>query len=150
MRAFSFIIILVLAMSCKTHAPIVRTVTNTDTVFLERIETIRVPVESKVIIKDPCDSLGVLIPFKQTLKVDDTDVVVQNTEGAIDIYIKLDSLKQVMEKERKKSQTETIIEIPVEVPTPFLPKIFWYSIGLNILLLIYLLRGFIPFLKFIP
>ena len=138
------------ASSCCTPREIVRTETNYDTIVVNKIEKVQVPIHSTITIEEPCDSLGILKDFKQTIKTGKAKITVSNVNGTIDVQVDMDSIKEVWKSEQSKSQKETIIEIPVEVPKPFLPKIFWYSIGVNVLLLIYALRKFIPFLKFIP
>ncbi len=139
-----FIVLMVglLFVQCKPKE-IVVTQTIRDTISTTIIEKVEVPINHTIIVDEPCDSLGILKQFNQTFKTEHATVTISNHNGSIVAEIDLDSIKQVWESSYV-GKTEIVIkEIPVEVPKPFLPKIFWYSIGANVLALIIIFRKYL-------
>jgi len=147
---YIIIILIIILGSCKPKE-IVITQTIRDTINIQTIEKIEVPINHTITISEPCDSLGILKDFEQTFKTNHTQVTVSNDNGAISVKINLDSIKQVWIKEYE-GKTETIVkEIEVDKPIPFIPKWVWYISGILFSYITYrILRIYIPFLKILP
>lgn len=144
-------VVFLLLGSCKVRQPTVITNTIHDTIHIEKVERIREPIKTTIVITDPCDSIGILKDFKRTLKTSTAEVIVSNEEGDISVEVNLDSIKQVWEKEFKGEQSFTIKEIPVDKPVLFIPKWVWYISGTTLLYIVYrVLRIYIPILKILP
>lgn len=125
MRYFVLFLLLLL-IGCKTKAPVVETQTVYDTVYRDRVERISVPIDNTIVIEEPCDSLGVLKRFKQTLNVSGTKVVVESKNGNIQAQINLDSIKSVWEKDYKAKVVTKTVFVDRPVPEPYVPK--WVKI----------------------
>jgi len=139
-----------LLIGCKAKQPTVITQTIRDTINISTIRTVQVPIETEIIIKDPCDSLGILKDFKQTFKTEKVYITLTSNNGNIDLDINLDSLESVF-KTKYEGKSEIIVkEIPIDKPVPFIPNWVWYLLGYSILSTAFALRKFIPFLKWIP
>jgi len=144
------IIVFALAVGCKAKQPTVITNTIRDTINISTIRTVQVPIETEIIIKDPCDSLGILKDFKQTFKTKKVYITVQSKNGDISAEINLDSIEEVF-KTKYEGKTEIVVkEIPVDKPVPFIPKVFWIMVGYSVLMTMWKFKRFIPFLKFLP
>ena len=137
------IIILILLVGCK---PQQITVTKTeyvhDTISVEKIVKINVPVKQVVEIESPCDSLGNLKPFKTVLKSEKGNVTVVGKDNSISVEFNLDSIKEVYRKEFQSHVSDKVEIKEVEVKQP-LPKWIWYSLGLNFILLIWTFKKLI-------
>ena len=137
------LIILILLTSCK---PQQITVTKTeyvhDTISVEKIVKINVPVKQVVEIESPCDSLGNLKPFKTVLKSEKGNVTVVGKDNSISVEFNLDSIKEVHLKEFQSHVSDKVEIREVEVKQP-LPKWIWYSLGLNLILLIWTFKKLI-------
>jgi len=82
-----------------------------DTVNVKVFKTIIKPIEKKIIIENPCDSLGILKSFDKEIQTELSSVRVYNDRGVIKAEINIDSLKQVYHKEFKtKYQSKTEIK----------------------------------------
>ena len=147
------IAMVVLLTGCKTkQVPIQSQQVRNDTVFVERIKTIQVPVENTIYVDEPCDSLGMLKQFKQTFKAGGTRIVIQNNKGRIEAKINLDSIKNVWEREFKQSNSNTEITktVEVEVEKPVRDKRFWIGWIGFISALIWIFRKYIyRFIKWV-
>jgi len=139
-----------LLIGCKAKQPTVITNTVRDTINISTIRTVQVPIETEIIIKDPCDSLGILKDFKQTFKTKKVYITVQSKNGDISAEINLDSIEEVF-KTKYEGRTEIVVkEIPVDNPVPFIPKIFWWVIGYSVLMTAWKFKKFIPIVKYLP
>lgn len=148
MKKLLIVIVLVLLSSCRTKE-IVRTVTEKDTIKIDRIVKITPEQLDEIVFEDVCDSLTGLKPFRYTTTSNVGEVSVEASEGDIRVEIDRDSLYQVWEKEyvsRNRQEKEVIT-----VKEKYIPKFFkWLlrtSLTINALLLIWIFRG--PLLKII-
>ncbi len=149
-KAFMLILLILLLSGCKAKKPTVITQTIRDTINIETVRTIQVPVERIITISSPCDSLGVLKDFKQTLVDGKVKVVIRSVNNTIVAEVNIDSIKEVWVREFKGEVREKVTFVDREVPKPFIPKFVWWISGGFILSLVFNFRKFIPFLKFIP
>jgi len=139
------ILVLLLISSCKAKR-VEHTVYRTDTIKTSAVIKIRAPQLNNIEIEHPCDSLGNLKPFKYTFgtgnnktvlkAVNDTIYLEQNIDSIVNS--KIDTYKSSNEKESKKTIQYRI------------PKWCWYLLIYSILLTVWTLRKFIPYLKLLP
>jgi hypothetical protein len=131
------LIILILLVSCKPQQiTVTKTEYQKDTIYVEKVVKINVPQTQIVEIESPCDSLGVLKPFKTTLKSDKVNVSIVSKDGKLTATINLDSIKEVYQKEFQSSVSNKVEIREVKIKQP-LPKWIWYSLGINLVLLIW-------------
>ena len=133
---------LILLVGCKPTQTVTKTEYVHDTISVEKIVKINVPVKQIVEIEQPCDSLGNLKPFKTTLKNSKANISIESKNGVLVAKINLDSLKEVYQKEFQSKQVEKveIREVPIKQP---ISKFWWWSLILNVILLIWVFRKFI-------
>ena len=146
---YLLIILIFLIVGCKAkQITTEKIITKTDTIYKNKVETIEVPVNNTLVVEQPCDSTGVLRAFKQTFKTKTVYVTIEGKDNVITANINLDSIKQSTIEEYKSSIST---EKEVITVTKFKnKKVMWYSLGANIVLLMFIFRKFIPFLRFIP
>lgn len=129
----------VLATSCaaKKTTVQVKEVIKTDTLVITKDRIIQKAVHDTLVIDNPCDSLGILKPFKQRLVTAQGNVTIQTKGNAIEAVINLDSIQSVWEKEYKASAVSTAENKIVETIRYRLPA--WaiiYMIMVTVLLLL--------------
>ena len=128
-------IILLLFYGCKAKHT-TTTVTKTDTIFKEKIVTITEPVFNDVIIKEPCDSLGNLKPINYTTSSGKVKVVLKSVRDTLYLTTNVDSIVDSRVNEFKSSY-KTEKEVITKTKTP---KWAWYSLIINVLLLLWIFR----------
>ena len=129
----------VLATSCaaKKTTVQVKEVIKTDTLVITKDRIIQKAVHDTLVIDNPCDSLGILKPFKQRLATAQGNVTIQTKGNAIEAVINLDSIQSVWEKEYKASAVSTAENKTVETIRYKLPA--WaiiYMVVVTVLLLL--------------
>ena len=129
----------VLATSCaaKKTTVQVKEVIKTDTLVITKDRIIQKAVHDTLVIDNPCDSLGILKPFKQRLTTAQGNVTIQTKGNAIEAVINLDSIQSVWEKEYKASAISTAQNKTVETIRYKLPA--WaiiYMLIVTVLLLL--------------
>lgn len=135
------VVILLLFASCtaKKITTQVKEVVVNDTIILTKDRIITKAVNDTILIESPCDSLGVLKPFKERLKTAQGTITIQSKNNVIEANINLDSIVQSIEK-RYESKTvdtkEKTDTLKVKYRTPiWLILSLVFSIVLNLLLL---------------
>lgn len=136
------IILVFLFIGCKPQQTVTKTEYVHDSIYVDRVEKIFVPQTQVVTIEKPCDSLGNLKDFKTVIKNDKANVTVEGKNGVLTAEINLDSIKEVYQKEFQSNQVEKVEIRYVNVKTP-ISKFWWYSLILNIILLIWVFRKYI-------
>ena len=136
---FILLVLAVLATSCaaKKTTVQVKEVVKTDTLVITKDRIIQKAVHDTLVINNPCDSLGILKPFKQRLVTAQGNVTIQTKGNAIEAVINLDSIQSVWEKEYKASAVSTAENKTVETIRYRLPA--WaiiYMILVSLLLLL--------------
>lgn len=138
-------IIYILFVSCK--AKVVHTETHTiDTIKVEKIIKIKPSQLNSIKIENVCDSLGKLKTFKYIFGSGKDKTVLKMVNNTVYLEQNIDSIKQETIKEYKSSIKDSE-SLTIKTKTP---KWVWYSLLINLLLLIWIFRKFIPFFKFIP
>lgn len=138
------IVVLLLFVGCKSNIKTVET-TKVDTVRVSKVIKIDKPQLNELIIENVCDSLGNLKIINYTSNSGKLKTSLKSDKNTLKLEVNLDSIKQVWEKEYKSSildvkEKETIIK-------KVIPKWVWYSILINILLLVWIFRK--PLLRLI-
>lgn len=148
MKKLLIVIVLVFFSSCKTKE-IVRTVTEKDTIRIDRIVKISPEQLNEIVFEDVCDSLTGLRPFRYTTTSNVGEVSVEAAKGDLSVKIDTDSLYQVWEKEyisRNRQEKEVITVTEKYIPR-WIKRLLWFSILLNIGTLGWIFRK--PLLAFI-
>ena len=145
------IIILILLSSCKSQKPIVTSTTKIDTVKIKEIVKVEVPIEKIVTVEQPCDSLGNLKPIDKEIITKYVKIYIKDKDGALVVKTNIDSIIESRIETEKSSWEKEVVQLP---PVKYVPNLVRYlawigGIGLFIVLL-KVLKPFIPFLKFIP
>ena len=135
------IVILLLFTSCTAKKVITKSekVIVNDTIILTKDRIVTKAVNDTIIIDSPCDSTGILKPFKQRLKTAQGEITIQSKNNVLEATINLDSIVQSIEK-RYESKTVDIKEksdtLKVKYKTPlWLVLSLVFSVLLNVLLL---------------
>jgi len=117
-----------------------KVVTNTETKYLHdtivrtEVRNVFKEIKDTITIESPCDSLGVLRPFKSVLKTDRGNISISSENGSIQAKIALDSIVQSIQKDYQ-SKTSTFTATHSEIKTRNIyPK--WLVITLAISLFI--------------
>jgi hypothetical protein len=135
------ILILLLFTSCTAKKIVTQTkeVVVNDTIILTKDRIVTKAVNDTIIIKNPCDSLGVLKPFKERLKTDQGQITIQSKNNVLQATINLDSIVQSIEKRYKSKTIDTVKKsdtLKVKYRTPvWLILSLVFSVIINLLLL---------------
>lgn len=135
------VVILLLFASCtaKKITTQVKEVVVNDTIILTKDRIITKAVNDTILIESPCDSLGVLKPFKERLKTAQGQITIQSKNNVIEANINLDSIVQSIEKRYESKTTDTIEKsdtLKVKYKTPiWLVLSLVFSVIINLLLL---------------
>ena len=140
MKYFS-IIFLLLFLSCAAKKTTKQTkeIVKNDTIIITKDRYIFKAVRDSFLIESPCDTLGILKPFKQRLVTAQGNITIEGKNNTITAEINLDSIVQSIEKKYKstivKSTEKQAIEI-VRYKTPlWLIVTAAFSILLNFVLI---------------
>ena len=135
------IVILLLFTSCTAKKVITKSekVIVNDTIILTKDRIVTKAVNDTILIENPCDSLGILKPFKERLKTSQGEITIQSKNNALEATINLDSIVQSIEK-RYESKTidtkEKSDTLKIKYKTPiWLVLSLIFSVVVNLLLL---------------
>ena len=135
------IIILLLFTSCTAKKIVTQTkeVIVNDTIILTKDRIVTKAVNDTILIESPCDSLGILKPFKQRLKTAQGQITIQSKNNVIEATINLDSIVQSIEKRYESKTVDTKEKsdtLKVKYKTPlWLVLSLVFSVIMNVLLL---------------
>lgn len=153
MRWLFMVILFVMALGCgstteTTHS---QTTTAKDSVVVKERIIVRQGVNLETIVNQPCDSLGNLKPFKQTLRDKGVSISVESKEDTLVATVKLDSListqKEVIKQSDKTSDRQEVI---VKTKTKNNKFVLWSAIILWIYIAYRVARIAYPPLRFLP
>jgi hypothetical protein len=138
----SLIVILLLLSSCGSKKIVTQTkeIIKNDTIIITKDRVITKAIVDSIIIKEPCDSLGILKPFKQRLKTDRGTITIENRNNSIEAIINLDSIVQSVEKQYKSNVTKTVSDNKTEIIKYRIPCWIIVSLVVSILLNVILVR----------
>jgi uncharacterized Rmd1/YagE family protein len=135
------IVILLLFTSCTAKKVItqIKEVIVNDTIILTKDRIVTKAVNDTILIESPCDSLGILKPFKERLRITQGQITIQSKNNVIEATINLDSIVQSIEK-RYESKTidtkEKSDTLKIKYRTPvWLVLSLVFSVIVNLLLL---------------
>jgi len=135
------IVILLLLTSCTAKKVVTQTkeVIVNDTIILTKDRVVTKAVNDTILIESPCDSLGILKPFKQRLKTAQGQITIQSKNNALEATINLDSIVQSIEKRYESKIVDTKEKsdtLKVKYKTPlWLVLSLIFSVVVNVLLL---------------
>jgi len=135
------IVILLLFTSCTAKKVITQTkeVIKNDTIIVTKDRYVTKAVNDTIIIESPCDSLGVLKPFKERLKTAQGQITIQSKNNVIQANINLDSIVQSIEKRYESKTVDTVQKsdtLKIKYRTPvWLVLSLVFSVIVNLLLL---------------
>ena len=135
------IVLLLLFTSCTAKKVITQTkeVIKNDTIIVTKDRIVTKAVNDTILIESPCDSLGILKPFKQRLKTAQGEITIQSKNNAIEATINLDSIVQSIEKRYESKTVDTkeksdTLKIKYRTPV-WLVLSLVFSVIVNLLLL---------------
>jgi len=140
MKYFSLIFLLLfLSCAAKKTTKQTKEIVKNDTIIITKDRYIYKAVKDSFLIKSPCETLGILKPFKQRLVTAQGNITIEGKNNTITAKINLDSIVQSIEKKYKstivKSTEKEAIEI-VRYKTPlWLIVTAAFSILLNFVLI---------------
>jgi len=135
------IVFLLLFTSCTAKKVITQTkeVIKNDTIIVTKDRYVTKAVNDTIIIESPCDSLGVLKPFKERLKTAQGQITIQSKNNVIQANINLDSIVQSIEKRYESKTVDTTQKsdtLKIKYRTPiWLVLSLVFSVIINLLLL---------------
>ena len=135
------VVILLLFASCTAKKVITQTkeVIVNDTIILTKDRIVTKAVNDTILIESPCDSLGVLKPFKERLKTAQGQITIQSKNNVIQANINLDSIVQSIEKRYESKAINTTQKsdtLKIKYRTPiWLVLSLIFSVIVNLLLL---------------
>jgi len=140
MKYFSLIFLLLfLSCAAKKTTKQTKEIVKNDTIIITKDRYIFKAVRDSFLIESPCDTLGILKPFKQRLATAQGNITIEGKNNTITAKINLDSIVQIIEKKYKstivKSTEKQAIEI-VRYKTPlWLIVTAAFSVLLNFVLI---------------
>ena len=135
-------------VSCGSKKVITETeyITKTDTLIVKKDRFITKKVVDTLFVENPCDSLGVLKPFKNVLKTSNASITLESVNGNIEARINLDSIISSIESKYKTKAVEVVKENTSEIVKYrthlWIVLSLVISVGINLLLL----KKYIPFI----
>lgn len=135
------IVILLLFTSCTAKKVITKSerVIVNDTIILTKDRIVTKAVNDTILIESPCDSTGILKPFKQRLKTAQGQITIQSKNNVLEATINLDSIVQSIEKRYESKTVDTKEKsdtLKIKYKTPlWLVLSLIFSVVINVLLL---------------
>ena len=135
------IVILLLFTSCTAKKIVTQTkeVIVNDTIILTKDRIVTKAVNDTILIESPCDSTGILKPFKERLKTAQGEITIQSKNNVLEATINLDSIVQSIEKRYESKTVDTKEKsntLKVKYKTPlWLVLSLVFSVIINVLLL---------------
>ncbi len=124
MKRLIYLLAFSLFFSCATKKTITEfkeiVVKDTITEFKDRIVT--KAITDTLFVENPCDSLGLLKDFKQTINTGSAKIVLENKKGNIQATVNIDSLvnsKIAVFKSNYKTEKEYVDKEVIKWKTPF-------------------------------
>lgn len=133
-RTILILLIAWLFLSCRSTK--VKETIKTDTIYKSEIVKITPSQLNSIKIESICDSLGNLKQFKYVFSQGKSKTVLKTIKDTLYLESNIDSIVDSKVKEYKSS----LISKKGVIKVPYIPKWVWYSLALNILLLVWLFR----------
>lgn len=135
------VVILLLFTSCTAKKVITKSerVIVNDTIILTKDRIVTKAVNDTILIESPCDSTGILKPFKERLRTAQGQITIQSKNNVIQANINLDSIVQSIEKRYESKTVDTVQKsdtLKIKYRTPvWLVLSLVFSVIINLLLL---------------
>ena len=116
MKYFSLIFLLLfLSCAAKKTTKQTKEIVKNDTIIITKDRYIFKAVRDSFLIKRPCDTLGILKPFKQRLVTAQGNITIEGKNNTITAEINLDSIVQSIEKKYKSTIVKSTEKEAIEV-----------------------------------
>lgn len=145
---FYILIMLATFMSCRTKKETIHTIKEIDSVYVFKTELKTAPIITRMQFSKLCDSAGNLRPINYFQNTGKAKIRIQTIRDTLYVDYDLDSVKQSAINTYKSSLKDEKLKETKVVYKP--TKWLWYSLALNVLLLLFILRKYIPYLKLLP
>lgn len=142
-RVVKYILLVVVVSfiySCRCNK-VTTTSTVMDSVYVNNTQFITAPTKGVNTYKIECDSTGQIKPFKSTSEINGITTSIEVKDGLIVSKVTKEADTVSSTSIEHYNNTSTVIEVPVEVPKPYIPKILWYSLGGNLLAVAWFFKG---------
>ena len=133
-------IVIISVLGCKTPKTVYKNVETHDTIVITEVIKVVQPRLTNLIVDSPCDSLGRLKPiFYETITPTKT-LSIKTIDNKLVITEKQDStvVQKVVDKQTNSVSTSDEIKLLIKTP-----KWAYYSLILNVLLLVWVARKLI-------
>lgn len=112
-----FIIILLAITSCATKKTTIQKeyINKVDTLIVTKDRIITERFTDTLTVENPCDSLGVLKPFKQSISVPQGEITIVSNNGNIEAEIDLKAYESLFESKYRTKYEEKQKELNVEI-----------------------------------
>lgn len=134
--------------SCRTKKETIHTITKIDSIHVFKTELKTAPIITRMQFSKLCDSTGNLRPINYFQNTGKAKIRIQTIRDTLHVSYDLDSVKQSAINTYKSSLKDEKLKETKVVYKP--TKWLWYSLVLNVLLLLYIFRKYIPYLKLLP
>ena len=139
-----FLFLFLFLVGCKTKHT-TTTITQKDTIRLNKVVKIHPKQLNELVIENICDSLGNLKIINYTNTTGKVKTTLKSDNNSLKLEVDIDSLKQQWVKEyQSKEYTKEEVKVITE---RYIPKWMWYSLIYSILTTIWIFRK--PLLKLI-
>lgn len=138
MKLFFVVVLIICLFSCKTREISKKIIKQVDTLHVFKTELKTAPVKTTLHFSKLCDSAGNLRHINYFQNTGKAKIRIKTIRDTLYVYYNLDSIKQIAVEKYKasvkdiKNDNKKIIYKPT--------KMFWYSICLNILFLLFIFR----------
>jgi len=111
------LIIVICLSSCVAKKTTIQKeyIKTVDTLIVTKDRIITERFTDTLTIKKPCDSLGILKPFKQVISIPQGNIVIQSTNGNIDAQIDLKAYESVFENKYRIKYNNKIKDSSIEI-----------------------------------
>jgi hypothetical protein len=139
--------------SCGSHTKTqtYQTTTAKDSILVHQRIVVREGLNTQMVYEAPCDSIGRIKPFKQSLKSKGLDISLQAKDSSLVVTVRSDSLYSSSNVEYRTKEVIVEKEVYKEKIKYRVPKWIIYTlIGLGIYIAYRILRLVYPVLRFLP
>jgi hypothetical protein len=116
-KNFLFILFTLLFLSCATKKTTLKTeyIKKVDTLIVTKDRIITERFTDTIMVKEPCDSLGNLRPFKQSINVPQGKIEIVSVNGSIQAKIDLKAYESIFENKYRIKYENKIKESSEEI-----------------------------------
>lgn len=117
-----------------------------DTIIVNKTLKYTQPTLTQLTLNSLCDTLGNLRPFLYNSSSGSVKIKIESKNDTVFISHNVDSIKQsAIDTYKSHAESEDITQ-----EKPVYPKLFWWSLGLNILVILYIIIKIKGWFSFFP